>query len=97
MLKKKKMVKKAASYALCTLEDQCSRLQAENDALRTALARAVDAGVGFENELAKSRAEKAHEITVLENEIEARINAGMRDLGEECDEMRKNLYGKCRK
>jgi len=94
MFNKKKMVKKAASYALCRLEDECSRLQAENDALRAALARAVDTGVGLENELAKSRAEKAHEITVLESEINARINAGMRDLGEECDEMRKKLYEK---
>ena len=59
MFKKRKTVKKAASYALCKLEDECSRLQAENDALRAALARAVDAGVGLENELAKSRAENA--------------------------------------
>lgn len=57
MFKKRKTVRKAASYALCQLEDQCSKLQAENDALRAALARAVDAGVGLENALAKSRAE----------------------------------------
>lgn len=57
MFKKRKMVKKAASYALCRLEDECSRLQAENDALRAALARAVDAGVGLENELTGERAE----------------------------------------
>lgn len=94
MFKKRKMVKKAASYALCALEDQCRKLQAENDALRAALSRAVDAGVGLENEFAKSRTEKSHEIKVLENEIEARINAGMRGLGEECDEMRKKLYEK---
>ena len=59
MFKKRKMVRKAARYSLCTLEDQCSKLQAENDALRAALSRAVDAGVGLENELAKSKAENA--------------------------------------
>lgn len=57
MFNKRKTVKKAASYALCALEDQCRKLQAENDALRAALTRAVDADVGLENELAQSRAE----------------------------------------
>lgn len=57
MFKKKETVQKAVGYVLCTMEDECSKLQAENNALRAALARAVDAGVGLENELAKSRVE----------------------------------------
>ena len=59
MFKNRKMVKKAASHALCQLEDECSRLQAENDALRAARERAVEAAVGLENEVAKLKAEIA--------------------------------------